>query len=817
MTILLARSPAQYLAAALARPGGGGREVPALDVGGAHVWPRRIAARLGHEVAVAGAGTAEPGEAVAYLARHGRADHLVLAVGPGEFAYPAAVFALAKGARLAVLPGPETDAVCAALAREPDARYVTLAGPSALLSFRLTAALRARFPAVDLGVLCAGTVAALSDLVCKTLTHQEAPAGSDVFLAPLLKGAEPLRQGRLTVYPQDAVDPSLFADRGPQYEDERGEAAPTGAGAAPGAALDRPLHRVFSLLTHGSEDYLRLTSGDLLCGLTGDPGERAAALREPTSAPACLRGDGCVYPRTRRWDPASVPAQIVFVNACLTVKLGTQLFGGGERFTVGRRFLDAWAGTYVASPLLKDGSPAENLLFHQLLDEGLSVAAAVRVVNDNLRRWGVDAPEILVFGDPEAVYASPPPGVPDPAVRVRGSSGGGVRIEFTGELPARVRVPLPGPETREAYRAGRLRITAGAPFGGRLPVYGALGEVDGELSAFVLGFRTRPLDPDGPPCAVTVTGRPQVTDAERIVRAVERYDNLASLDIRLDKTRSVLADAANSLPAVARRTRALTAELTQSEPLHRATARVLDNCARLDRHLLDTLLRLTETREYHFVEAYRPTYAVCRVDSPHGACPYCGEALYRYHSAHVLRPALRRLLLSCPVCGAVQDTEDDSVRLRLSGPGLLVPGRSTEVRAELANDGAAPLDVLLGARITRGRPYGFGFRLEPDRLRVDPGTSATARLTVTTPAPLPPGAVRHTVLLRLYAVGMGRIDFAGRDLRFGEPPGGGGPEAREPGGGGPEAREPGGPEQGTRELRGREPQARGPRAREPET
>lgn len=802
MTILLARSPAQYLAAALARPGSGGREVPALDAAGAHVWPRRIAARLGHEVAVAGAGAAEPAEAVAFLARHGRADHLVVAVGPEEFAYPAAVFALAKGARLAVLPGPGTDAVCAALAREPDARYVTLTGPSPLLGFRLTAALRARFPAVDLGVLCAGTVQALSDLVCKTLAHQEAPAGSDVFLAPLLKGAELLRQGRLTVYPQDAVDAALFADPGPEYdhedargrghehEYERGVGAPPGAAAAPGthpssgtasaalrppavpgAAPDRPLHRVFSLLTHGSEDYLRLTSGDLLCGLTGDPGQRGAALRELSTAPACVRGDGCVYPRARRWDPASVPAQIVFVNACLTVKLGTQLFGSGERFTVGRRFLDAWAGTYVASPLLKDGSPAENLLFHQLLDEGLSVAAAVRVVNGNLRRWGVDAPEILVFGDPEAVYATAPPATPTPGVEVRSSPDGGTRIDFTGTLPARVRVPLPGPELRRAHRAGRLRITAGAPFGGRLPVYGALGEVDGQLSAFVLGFRERPLAPDDPPCTVTVTARPQVTDAERIVRAVERYDNLASLDIKLDKTRSVLADAANSLPAVARRTRALAAELTQSEPLHRVTARVLDNCARLDRHLLDTLLRLTETREYHFVEAYRPTYAVRHVDSPHGACPYCGEALHRYHSAHVLRPSLRRLLLSCPVCGAVQDTEDDSVRLRLSGAGLLTPGGSTEVTAGIANDGAAPLDVLLGARITRGRPYGFGFRLEPDRLRLAPGTSATARLTVTTPDPLPPGAVRHAVLLRLYAVGMGRIDFAGRDLRFGETPG----------------------------------------------
>ncbi|WP_369204318.1 hypothetical protein [Streptomyces sp. PU-14G] len=772
LTITLADTPGDYLAAALAGPVGPAGPPPgALDPRGHHRWPRRIAARLGVATAPAardtpaGAGGATPEEAVAAL-RDARSEHLVIALAPmdgtapatrpgdagprgtvGDFAFAAAAFAWAKHAQLRITH--DEDAVLGAVhAVAP--RFVTLIGPAALLGFGLTTRIRSRFPHLELGVLHAHTPAKLSELVLKTVLYPRLPAAEDVLVAPLLKGEEPLHNGRLTIHPQDAVDPAALA------HPAAGEADATATGQRAG------LLRLFSVITHGSEDYLRLTPHDLLCGRTDDPEKLEAARRQPgATLPACMHGDGCVYPEARRWDPASITAQLVFANACLTVKLGTQLFGGRGSFTVAQRFLDAWAGSYIASPLLKDGTHGENLLFHYLLEEGHTVGAAVRQVNESLHRWGIDAPEVLVIGDPEARYA-PERARPLPDAVSYQESPGRAEITFEGTLPAFTRVRLKGPELRDAHRQGRLTVAPVVPFGGKLPVYGSVTEgEDGELNALVFGFRERPLTGTETSRSVAVEPR-RTSAADRIVRAVERYENLACLDIKLDKARSVLTDTANSLPAVARRTRTAASELTQSEPLHKATERILANCARLDQHLLSTLLRLTETREYHFVEAYRPAYAVQRVESPYAACVYCGEATHRYTSAHVLRPRLRRLLITCPVCGATQDTEDDTLTLMVEGDPVLVPGGQTRLRLRLTNDGEDDRDVLLGARITRGKPHGFGFDLDPGTVRVPAGGSADVRLSITTGEPLN----RHAMLLRCYAVGEGRIDFAGRDLRF---------------------------------------------------
>lgn len=754
LTTVPTRTLDEYLAVALSAHEAPGETFPVYDPEGRHLWPRRVSARLGIPVVDPPTGEprtdsgATPEEAEAVL-RHAREDHLVVAV-PGRgkdegYAWPAAVFALAKRARLERAYGVED--VLRAVRRAGSPRWLTIVGPSDALGFGWTARIREARPELDVGLLCAQSVVKLGELVFKALAHPRLPAARDVFVAPLLKGDAPVAAGRLTTYPQDAVDAAALTD---------------GTG----------LHRVFSLITHGSEDYMRLGSGDILCGLTPDESAREAAVREGGPLPACLQGDGCVYPEARRRDPARVPAQVVFANACLTVKLGTQLLGRDNRFTVAQRFLDAWAGSYVASPLLKDGTPAENLLFHHLLDEGLPLGTAVRVVNDNLRRWGVDAPEVVIIGDPEATYAPEPATVAPPSVTCH-EEPGRARIVFEGVVPARTRIRLKDPDLL-AGPADGLTVTPLAPFGGRQPVYCATGVIDGEPNLFVLALqdhritgphtsRTLVLERTtgrGAAPGPTAHGSGAVAAAHRIVRAIERYENLAFLDLRLDRTRNILADAANSLPTIARRVKAVAAEPTRSEPLEKATDRILANCRRLDRNLLEMLLRLTETREYHFVEAYRPVYAVRHVDSPYGVCDYCGEVLHRYVSAHVLRPHLRRHLLSCPVCGATQDTEDDAVRIAIRGDNRLQPGTETVLDVRMDNDGDEPLEVLLGARITRGKPHGFGFRLDPDTLTVPPRAAARTRLTVTTGEP----SIHHPVLLRFYAVGLGRIDFAGRDL-----------------------------------------------------
>ncbi|MFI9627930.1 hypothetical protein [Streptomyces sp. NPDC052042] len=747
MTIGLATTLGGYLEYALTHRGRGARHLPVYDPAGQHLWPRRIAARLGlsvTEVPRQRASDGPPDELLALVARTraaavgsgGRDDHTVVALtDDAGFQAPALVFALAKNARMIQADTAE-QVVDAALALPPGG-YLTVVGPERTLGFALLNRLRLKAPAVNTGVLCGPTPAKLSELVFKTLLYPELPAERDEFFAGLLKGKEPMTSGRLTVYPAEAVDAGHLTD-------------------------ETVLRRVLSFIAHASEDYLRVTPDDILCGLTDLPQEREAARQVLGPLPACLQGDGCVYPEARRHDPAYIPAQLVFANACLTMKFGTQLLGENNRFTISRRFLDGWAGCFVASPLLKDGIPAENLLFHALVEDGFTVGAAVRAVNENLDRWGVDAPAVVVIGDPEAVYAEEP-GRERP---VRGAAPAvthhrdRTEVRFDDAMPAYARVRLKDPALLAAHRAGVLDVRPSEPFGGRTPFYAAAAEVDGELDVCVLGVRERPLLADESPRTLDIRAQPPAEELDRLVRAFERYENLAFLDIKLDKGRAVLTDMVNNLPTMARRAKAVRYELTEWERYSRSIERSKEKCAMLDRGILDKLLHATESREYHFVEAYRHTYTVQRTEGTEEACRHCGEAVHHYVSGNILRPRMRRYLVSCPVCGAVQDTEDTAVSLAVTGENQLRQQSDTVLGVEITNSGTEELRFLLGGRITHGKPHGFGFRLDEETLSVPPGSTARTRLTVTTGRPL----VRHAMLLRFYAVGLGRIHFAGRDL-----------------------------------------------------
>ncbi|WP_030021787.1 hypothetical protein [Streptomyces monomycini] len=734
MTIGLATTLGDYLEYAFAQHGRGARYLPVFDPAGKHVWPRRIAARLGLEtveVPARAEGAAPPG--AGDCARDGREDHLVVALtDDAGFCAPALVFALAKDARL-VRADTVSQVVKAALELPPGG-YLTVVGPERVLEFALLNRLRREVPEVNTGVLCGPTPAKLSELVFKTLVYPHVPAERDEFFAGLLKGKEPMTSGRLTVYPTDAVDAGHLMD-------------------------GTVLRRVLSFIAHASEDYLRVTPDDILCGLTDDPEEQAAARRAPGPLPACMQGDTCVYPDARRHDPAAITAQVVFANACLTLKFGTQLMGEHNRFTISRRFLDGWAGCFIASPLLKDGIPGENLLFHALIEDGLTVGAAVRAVNDNLERWGVDAPAVIVIGDPEAVYGDrgAPRTGPVPSVAYERDRA---TVRFDGLMPTYSRVRLDDPDLLAAHRDGTLDIRPATPFGGRTPFYAAAAEIDGGLDVMVLGVQDRPLLAEESPRVLDVRAAAPRAELDGLTRAFERYENLAFLDIKLDKGRAVLTDMVNNLPTMARRARNTRFELTEWERFSRSVERIQEKCAALDRGVMDKLLQATESREYHFVEAYRHTYTVQRTESTDDPCRYCGEALHRYVSGNILRPHLRRYLISCAICGAVQDTEDEAVTLTITGDNRLRPGADTELGVEIGNGGDEELDLLLGGRITHGKPHGFGFRLDDASVRVPAGGTARTRLTISTGRPL----ARHTMLLRFYAVGLGRIQFAGRDL-----------------------------------------------------
>ncbi|MFE6688981.1 hypothetical protein ACFVFQ_21245 [Streptomyces sp. NPDC057743] len=743
MTIGLATTLGDYLEYALAHRGRGARYLPVYDPTGRHVWPRRIAARLGLTVTEVSRrhASAEPPDPLALMAYAqdavggSRDNHTVVALtDDAGFRAPALVFALAKDARL-IQADTEVQVVKAALELPPGG-YLTVVGPERALGFALPNQLRREAPSVNFGVLCGPTPAKLSELVFKTLLYPELPADRDEFFAGLLKGKEPMTSGRLTVYPTEAVDAGHLTD-------------------------ETVLRRVLSFIAHASEDYLRVTPDDILCGLTDLPQERQAAQQTPGPLPACLQGDGCVYPESRRHDPAHIPAQVVFANACLTMKFGTQLLGENNRFTISRRFLDGWAGCFIASPLLKDGIPAENLLFHALIEDGFTIGAAVRAVNENLAWWGVDAPAVTVIGDPEAVYAKESSDWPtrEPTSTLTHHPDR-TEIRFDHTMPTHTRVRLTDPVLLAAHRAGTLDIRPSQPFGGRTPFYAAATETDGELDVRILGVRERPLLANESPRTLEVRAQPPTAELDRLTRAFERYENLAFLDIKLDKGRAVLADMVNNLPTMARRAKTARYELTEWERYSRSIKRIQEKCAMLDRGIMDKLLHATESREYHFVEAYRHTYTVQHTEAMEEACRHCGEAVHHYVSGNTLRPQMRRYLMSCPVCGAVQDTEDTAVSLAVTGENRLRQQSDTVLDVEVTNSGTEQLRFLLGGRITHGKPHGFGFRLDEETLTVSPGTTARTRLTVTTGRPL----VRHAMLLRFYAVGLGRIHFAGRDL-----------------------------------------------------
>ncbi len=100
------------------------------------------------------------------------------------------------------------------------------------------------------------------------------------------------------------------------------------------------------------------------------------------------------------------------------------------------------------------------------------------------------------------------------------------------------------------------------------------------------------------------------------------------------------------------------------------------------------------------------------------------------------------------------------MRISVAGDNRLLPQSDTTMVITIDNAGDEDLKLLLGARITRGKPHGFEFRLEPETVRVPARGHVDVDLAIRTGEP----QIRHTMLLRFYAVGLGRIFFAGRDL-----------------------------------------------------
>lgn len=702
--------------------------VPCFDPRGEHEWPVRVAEALG--VATRGLDAEDEGRRVP-TQRTGRSDYLVLAFGSDEeFRAVAWCFAQTKDATMRSVRSDEE--VLNLAAAVPPEGFLVVVGHERDLSYALAASMARDFGDRYFGMMCAATAATASALVAKAVLYQRYPQQSDDCVATLVKGEHVVESAGVAIHPAEGVD----VDR-----------------------LMRPeLRRVVSFVAHASEDFLRLDSHHVLCGRTEDSARLAGARAHGRQLPACMHDGSCVFPDSKLHEPSRVRAQVVLANACLTVKLGTSQFGPDNSFSVGQRFLEGWAGAIVASPLLKDGTPAENLLFHRMLDDGHHLGSATRAVNQNLRRWGMDAPDVYLFGDPETTLVHGERGSSVPLEVDEADDG--VRVRLSSVVPEAGVAVVRDPGIVALARRGDLEVKPTKSFGARTPFYSAAVVTGDEVHLYVLGVSARPLPDDDAQREVVVSAPRTLGRLRQALHGIERHELMPYLDLRIDKGRSILRDLRQGLPKLAEREKRARTELSTWGPFLRGLEATEERIRHLDELLLEKLLHATESREYHFVEGYRHTHVVLDAVGGRARCRYCGEPEYWYCSENIMAPGSRRYLRSCPVCGATEDVDDESLSVWVEGSNVLRPGEPTPLRALVRNRGAVPLNMQVGARVTNGRQHGFRFEVTPGVVTVEPGSTSEVDVVVT------PGVLqhRHLMLLRVFGVAQGRVAFAGRDL-----------------------------------------------------
>ncbi len=610
------------------------------------------------------------------------------------------------------------------------AETVILMGREADVPLERVFRLMERCPRTAVGVMATRSTEELSFLVVKTLIYSQVVGGTDICIAPLIAGGEAIASTSLTVCP-DGVP-------------------------APVARLREPL-RALSVCAHGNEDYVIAGPQQKFCGKRGPALEPArepaiAHLGVTATAPACVADGTCAFAGDELLRPQDVRARAVLLNTCLSAKGSVSLFGGLNEFSVGQAFLDGWAAALFASPLLKESTLGENLLFHALVDSGATMGECARAVNDHMRQTGIDSPSVVLWGDPELRLAAPRASQDWP--RVDGwNDGRDVHLRVpAGAAPA-------GFVELDAGREHKLvpEIVSGDVgeslfwFRGRLPV--------GE------GVLLLPLDP----------GRRVRSDVSIVLReaqhsATTRYladsirsvDRLRFLGVYADGHKGALRGAAQSLPTLVRLEAKARLDLGLFASFDKRRQSILADLRESDSLVLNRLLKTTRRSEFHFVEGYRDTVQTVARIAP-GPCPYCGEVVLRYECRTLHDPDMLRFLDSCPVCGANQDVDDPDVSFFVDCKTELLPEADVPFSLELSNDSARAIDGVIGGAFTHGVLDGLEVGLADAELHARPGETVTVKGSFRMNSP----ANQHTKRLRLYVVAGGRVLFAGRS--FGVP------------------------------------------------
>ena len=557
----------------------------------------------------------------------------------------------------------------------------------------------------QVGFVAVDTIDLASFIVAKTVTYAMRPEGPDVCFAPIQKGKVATDAGELAVLPADS----------PQLQDWR-------------SVVDGK-ESVVSIVGHASEDYLRLGPNELVCGRRFVRPPDATGQRLPT----CMVDDGCVLPGLRRTGAADMPGSVFFANACLTLKVDRGIFDGGDSYTVSHRFLEANAAAFVASPLLKDGRIEENLVFHGLMGAGATVGHAVRELNRLLLAWNFEAAKVIVLGDPSIVTSKSLPENEEQTFKK------GLLFGVHDEVPH-----LPD---RDCYAENAPpRAVTGFIRGEGIPTRRAI-------------LLDRDPRTDAQPYLTARSITPERA-LNKIRRVLDDYDRVALLDVKIDEGRQLLTDLRKGYPNTVRRA----ATSRCGAPLDPALGRVLERLATatqtIDAGLVAKLQRETLKSEYHFVEAYRDAYRTTNVHPMTEGCPNCGSDAVRYEFAALGDTAARRWLISCVVCGAVQDGVPDFVVSQVMPLHPGVGGGILWGKVHLHNQSSSDVDLSLGGAVTHGRRHDATVGVSRDRVTLSPGHDDIVTVKIRVPHP----ENHHPMFLRMYAVAEGRVSFSGREF-----------------------------------------------------
>lgn len=557
----------------------------------------------------------------------------------------------------------------------------------------------------QVGFIAVDTVDLASFVLAKTVAYATRPEGKDVCFAPIRKGKKATNAGQLIVLPASS----------PQLQDWR-------------SSVDGK-ETVVSIVGHASEDYMRLAPGELICGRRSVRPPDATGRRLPT----CMVDDGCVLPNLRQTSPVDMPGTVFFANACLTLKVDGGIFDGGDSYTVSQRFLEANAAAFVASPLLKDGRLEENLVFHGLMGAGATIGQAVRELNRLLLDWHFEAAKVTVLGDPSLVTGAGLPendeqpfkkglmfGVHDEAPHLPDSDC------FTADAPPRA---VTGFIRGEGVPKGRAILLDHDPGSGAQPY-----------------IAPRSITPE--------------SALNKIRRVLDDYDRVALLDVKIDEGRQLLTDIRKGYPNIVRRAATSRCGSPLDPALGRALERLTSATQTIDSGLVAKLQRETLKSEYHFVEAYRDAFRTISVNTVTEGCPNCGSDAVHYEFAALGDTAARRWLISCVICGAVQDSVPDFVVSWITPLSLRLEDGTLHGEVHLFNESCNDVDLSIGGAVTHGRRHDAAVSVSRDRVSLPSGCANSVTVEIQVPHP----EDHHPKFLRIYAISEGRVSFSGREF-----------------------------------------------------